>query len=70
MATGMFRFAGRGVMAQFDAAYCRKRAMIELKMAAAANSPIAAEAHRQLAAQYQKRADAGALGQRRSLDQR
>ena len=55
-------------MAQFDAAYCRKRALTELRMAATANSPSAAEAHRQLAAQYQKRADAGALGLRRSVE--
>ncbi len=57
-------------MAQFDAAYCRKRAITELKMAAAASTPTAAEAHRQLAAQYQKRADAGALGLRRAFEQK
>jgi hypothetical protein len=55
------------VVAQFDAAYCRKRAISELKMAASAVSPLAAEAHRQLAAQYQKRADADGPGAQRPI---
>ena len=45
---------------QLDIDYCRRRASAELQMAQRAKTPSAAEAHRQLAKQYQKRIDSGA----------
>ncbi len=57
----MIRFRNRVllkdlVMARFDADYCRACALVELKLAAQATSPAAAEAHRDLATRYRKRA--------------
>lgn len=41
-------------MKPLDAAYCRNRADMELKMAAAATLPVVQAAHRELAATYLK----------------